>query len=80
MWIEGSFGSYRTIGSLETKKGPIKWIIFPLQNSDKNYSHRALTGIAVNEKMKSAKSIILIRWSYFENGEGEKQGNVKTND
>lgn len=28
MWIKGSFGSYRTIGSLETKKDPIKWIIF----------------------------------------------------
>lgn len=62
------------------KRAPLNGSFFPLQNSDKIYSHRALTGIAVNEKIKSTKSIILIRWSYFENGKAEKQGNVKTID
>lgn len=60
-WIKGSFGSYGTIGSLETERAPLNGSFFPLQNSDKNYSHRALTGNAVNEKMKSTKSIISIR-------------------
>lgn len=78
MWIEGGFGSYRTIGSLERKRVLLNGSFFPLLNSAENYSHQALTGIAVNEKMRSTKSIILIRWSYFENDKAEKQGNVKT--
>ncbi len=57
MWIEGSFGSYRTIGSLETKWALLNGYFFPLLNSAEHY----LAGIAVNEKMRSTKSIILIR-------------------
>lgn len=80
MWIEGSFGSYRTIGSLETKRALLNGYFFPLLNSAENYSHQVLTDIAANEKTRSTKSIILIRWSYFENDKAEKQGNVKTID